>query len=172
LGDLVETLHGIPEEVQARVWDLIDEWSRNADEAAKAMLRERIRRFAFTRRGRRNLGEAARDRAREAYDSLRPQDPVIRHGWLFAEHWVQESIDELEEGDFDHQKRQERIGRLRREAMAEIWAELGFEGVMGLLTGSGAASTVGYYLASCVTGVNPQVDFIRRCLSLGGELQK
>ena len=120
---------------------------------------------------RRNLNEATRDRAREAYDGLRPHDPVIRHGWLFADHWVQESADEIEEEDFDYRKREERIDRLRREAMIEIWTELGFEGVKELLTGSGAAGTVGHYVALCVTGVKPRVDFIRRCLSLGGDLQ-
>ena len=130
LGDLIESLQGMPEEDQNKVWDLIDEWSQNAGEAAKAALRERIRQFAFTRTGsRRKLGEATRDRAREAYDSLRPHDPVIRHGWLFADHWVQESADEIEEEDFDYRKREERIDRLRREAMIEIWTELGFEGV-------------------------------------------
>ena len=43
----------MPLEYQTKVWDLIDEWSRNASEDAKAALRERIRRFAFTRIGRR-----------------------------------------------------------------------------------------------------------------------
>jgi hypothetical protein len=89
---------------------------------------------------RRRLGEATRDRAREAYDSLRPQDPVIRHGWLFADQWVQESADEIEEENFDYQKRHERIDRLRREAMTEIWSGRGFEGVKELLTGSGASA--------------------------------
>lgn len=172
LGDLVESFQGMPKEDQSKVWDLIDEWSREAGEAAKATLRERIRRFAFTRRGRRGeLGDATRDRAREAYDSLRPDDPVTRHGWLFASQWVQDSADEIEEEDFDYKKRYERIDRLRREAMTEIWTERGFEGVKELLTGSGASGTVGHYAASCVTDVSSRVDFIRRCLSLDGGLQ-
>lgn len=172
LGDLVESLQGLPEEDQTKVWDLIDEWSLNADEASKAVLRERIRQFALTRRGRRNLGETTRDRAREAYDSLRPNNLVIRHGWLFADSWVQESTEEIEEEDFDYRKRGERIDRLRHEAMTEIWTELGFDGVKDLLTGSGAAGKVGHYVASCVTGVKPRVDFIRHCLSLDEDLQK
>jgi addiction module HigA family antidote len=172
LGDLVESLEAMPEKDQSKVWELIDGWSRTAGEAANAALRERIRRFAFTRRGpNRKLGEATRDRAREAYDRLRPDDPVIRHGWLFASQWVQESADEIEEEDSDYHKRGERIDRLRSEAMTEIWTERGFEGVKELLTGSGAAGTVGHYAASCITGVKPQGDFIRRCLSLDGELR-
>ena len=166
LGDLVESLRDKPEEDQSKVWHLIDEWSRTADEAAKAALRERIRQFAFTRRRQENLGEATRNRAREAYDNLRPNDLVIRHGWLFAKEWMQESADEIEEEDFDYKKRDGRIDRLRREAMAEIWKDRGFEGVRELLASSGAAGTVGSYAASCVGGVKPRVDFIRRCLSL------
>jgi addiction module HigA family antidote len=172
LGDLVESLLGIPAEDQSKVWDLIDEWSQKAGEVAKATLRERIRRFAFTRYGRqRKLGEETRDRAREAYDSLRPDDPVIRHGWLFADHWVQESADEIEGEDFDYKKREERIDRLRCEAMTEIWTERGFEGVKELLINSDAASTVGRYAVSCVTSVAHRVDFIQRCFSLDGALR-
>ncbi len=171
LGDLVESLQGLPQEDQAKVWDLIDEWFLQADDAAKGTLRERIRRFAFTRRGHhQKLGEVTRDRAREAYDRLRPCDPVIRHGWLFAEHWVQESTDEIEDEGFDYRKRDERIDSLRREAMTEIWTERGFEGIREMIAGSNVADTVGHYAVSCFIGVDQQVDFIRRCLSLDGDL--
>ena len=171
LGDLVESLQGIPEEYQSKVWDLIDEWSQKAGEVAKAALRERIRLFTFTRRGRRrNLVEATRDRARVAYDSLKPRDPIIRHGWLFANQWVQESINEIEDENFDYQKREELIDRLRREAMNEIWTEHGFEGVIELLI-SNDAGTIGRYLTLCITGITSQVDFIRRCLSIEGDLR-
>ncbi len=172
LGDLVESLQGMLEGDQTKVWDLIDEWSHHADEAARAELRERIRRFAFTRHGRRrNLGGSTRDRAHEAYKSLRPRDPVIRHGWLFADQWVQESAEEIEEEDLDYRKREERIDQLRRDAMLEIWTVRGFDGVKELLTVSSAAGTVGRYAASCITGIKPRVDFIQRCLAINGDLQ-
>src|SRR5262249_41682495 len=157
-----ESHQAIPEEDQAKVWDLIEEWSRKAGEACKAVLRERMRRFAFTR--------SSGDRALEVYESLRPDDPVIRNSWLFAKSWVQESAEEIEGGDFDFQKRDERIHRLRYEAMTEIWTERGFEGVRDLLVSSDAAGTVGRYVAACVTGVKPWVDFIRHCLSVDGNL--
>ncbi len=171
LGSLIESLSCMAEKDQTKVWDLIQEWSQNATESAKAMLRERIRCFAFSpRQGGQKLGESTRDRAREVYDSLCPQDPVIHHGWLFASGWVQESADEIEE-DFDHQKHAERIHRLRRDAMIEIWTECGFRGVKKLLADSGAAEIVGHYMSSCVTGVKPQIDFIKCCLSLDGDFQ-
>jgi hypothetical protein len=55
--------------------------------------------------------------------------------------------------------------------MTEIWTERGFEGVKEFLTDSGAAVIVGQYAAACITGVNPRVDFIRRCLSLDADLR-
>ena len=171
LGDLIESLSSMAEEDQTKVWDLIQEWSQNTSESAKAALRERIRCFAFSRLGRRKLGEATRDRAREVYDSLCPHDPVIQHGWLFASAWVRESADEIEKEDFDHQKHADRIRRLRRDAMTEIWTEYGFQGVKEIFADSGAADIVGYYTSSCVTGVKPRSDFIRCCLSLDGDFQ-
>ncbi|MGE6226402.1 hypothetical protein [Paenibacillus chitinolyticus] len=170
LGDLVESLEGIPEEDQNKIWDLIDEWSQSAGESAKAELRERIRLFAFTRRSRhRKLGKATRDRAREAYERLQSENPVIRHGWLFAEQWVQESIEEIEEEDFDYRKREERIDRLRQEAIKEIWTKLGFQGIKELIACSGAAGVIGRYASLCVIGLKTRVDFIQRCLSLEGD---
>lgn len=172
LGSLVESLQGIPDEDQSKVWDLIDEWSETADEVAKAALRERIRRFAFTRRSRqRKLTESARDRAREAYEKLQSDDPVIRHGWLFADSWVQESLDEIEEDDFDYKKRGERIDRLRQEAIVEVWTKCGFEGVKDLLASSGAAGTVGHYIARCICGIESRQDFVRCCLSIEGGIR-
>jgi addiction module HigA family antidote len=172
LGDLVESLRGIPEEDQTTIWKMINEWSQEADEAAKAVLRERIRRFAFTPRSRRReIGKANRDQARLTYDNLRPHNPVIRHTWLFADEWIQESADEIEEEDFDYRKSEERIAQLRKDAMLEIWEECGFDGVSKLLIESKAAGTIGRYVAFCITDVKAQVNFVVHCLSLEGNLQ-
>lgn len=172
LGDLVESLQSIPEQDQSAVWDLIDKWSQKAGEEVKAALRERIRLFAFTRRSRqRKITVATRNRAREAYDNLRPDDPIIRNGWLFANQWVQESAEEIEKGDFDFEKWEERIHRLRLEAMNEIWSSQAFEGVKRLIAISGSAGTVGRYVALHIIGVEQQVDFIRHCLFLEGDLR-
>ena len=67
--------------------------------------------------------------------------------------------------------REKRIDKLRREAMAEIWTDQGFEGVKALLTGSDAAGTIGQYTGYCITRLKPRVDFIRRCLAVSGHLQ-
>jgi len=172
LGDLVEALQGMPEGDQVKVWNLIDKWSATADEEGMATLRERIRRFAFTRHGLRlRLGEATRDRAREAYDGLTPADPVVRNGWLFVDQWVAESVNELYEEDIDFRQREERIDKLRHEAIVEIWAQRGIQSVQDLLSRSNAASMVGHYAAACTEDFAACVAFVRGCLSLNDGLQ-
>ena len=173
LGDLVEHLRWIPDEDQNSVWNLIDAWAdAEADDNAKADLRERIRRFAFTRRGcRRNLNDATRDRAHEAYEKLRPNDPVVRHAWLFASQWIHESADEFEAEDLDHSERAERIRGLRASAMKEIWSEHGLNGVMTLLSDSRAPHVVGYALGQNITDEKIRGVILRQCLSIVGELE-
>jgi addiction module HigA family antidote len=173
LGDLVERMGAMGEEDQAAVWQLISTWSdAEPDENAKAYLRERIRQFAFTRWGqRRGLPTTTRDRAREAYAKLESPNPVMRHAWLFAKQWVEVSADEIEGEDSDFSKRHERIHELRMSAMKEIWSERGVEGIMALLAGSNAAPTVGQYAALCIQDSNDAAAFVRRCLSVSGELE-
>ena len=145
----------------------------NTTDKARATLRERIRRFALTRVGRRRVeDEATRNRARAIYAKLEPSDPVIRHGWLFEKQWVEESADELEEDDLDFNAREERIHALRIAALTDVWAQRGFDGVAALLAESGAAPTVGQYAALCITDSTGRIDFLLRCLALRGELEQ
>src|SRR5262249_31774814 len=69
-------------------------------------------------------------------------------------------------------QREDRIGKLRAEAMKEIWAERGFEGVTRLLSYSRAPHTVGQYAAAVVTDFKASADFLRQCLSIKGDLQR
>ena len=166
LGELVECLQTIPDD-QATVWTVIDHWAENANDTAKSELRERIRRHALTRRAQRNqLGTTARDRAQEIYERLRPSDPVARHRWLYLDSWVQESIGELEEEDFDYRKREARIDELRRDAMSEIMNEHGMDGIFELMAASPVAGLVGQYAATCIINETERLEFISRCLSL------
>ena len=173
LGDLVERLTGLAEEDQTSVWGLINAWADSeADEKATAGLRERIRRFAFTRIGqRRELNDATKDRAQMAYEKLRPRDPIVRHAWLFANHWIEFSADDVEDGDFDHSKHAERIHELRAKAMKEIWAKRRFQGVTALLSLSNAPDTVGGSLRLSITDANARTDFLQQCLSFTGDLE-
>ena len=174
LGDLVERLHGLPDEARTKVWDLIDAWAGTEDDdTAKASLRERIRRVAFTRRGRRHgMQGKALDRARVAYDRLEPRDPVVRHCWLFAGSWIEPDADEEDNEQFDHHKRRERVASLRAVAMKEIWEQRGFEGVAALLAVGGAAGIAGQTLEPHITDQEVRIDLLNRCLAIDGHLQE
>ena len=174
LGDLVERLPVISEEYQTLVWDLIDSWAESeTDEKAKAGLREHIRRFAFTRFGRlHGLNDATKDRARMAHEKLRPSDLVVRHAWLFAQHWVEVSDDEIKDENFDDSEHEEKTRRLRAVAIKEIWTERRFEGVTGLLSCSNAPDSVGYFLGLNITSTNARTDFLCQCLSITGDLER
>ena len=174
LGELVERLPRMPEEDQTTVWDLIDTWADSeTDEKAKAGLRERIRVLAFTRRGRwHGLKDATKDRGRMAYEKLAPLDPVDRHAWLFAQHWIEPSSDEVEDESFDYTKHEEKIHTLRTRAMKEVWMECGFEGVKALLFSSDTPATIGDCLGLNITTMNARTDFLRQCLSITGDLER
>lgn len=166
LGDLIERLQVMSPEHQMDVWDLIDKWAdAGPAEDAKAALRDRIRRFAFTRRSRhRNLTDITRNRAREVLAKLAARDPIIRHRWLFAAAWVEPSYDELEDEAFDFRKRDERIQKERTAALREIWTERGFKGLSGLLAESGASHIPGFLMTRIIKGARERAQFVRSCL--------
>ena len=174
LGDLVEQLPVIPEEDQTVVWDLIDRWADSeTDDSTKARLGERICRFMSTWRGQQHgLKDVIKDRARLVYEKLQPCDLVVRHAWLFADYWLDFSDDDMENGRLDPSKNEERTRKLRAAAMKEIWAERGFEGVMGLLSRSNAPDAVGDYLELNITTVHARTTFLRQCLSITGDLER
>ena len=174
LGDLVERVHGLPDEAQVKVWNLIDGWAESkADEKAKASLRERIRQFALTRRGRRRyLNDSTKERARMAYEKLQPGDLVVRYTWLFVNYWIEFSTDDLENGDFDDEKHEARIHQLRIAAMKEIWEERGFEGMKALLSGGGIPGVTGGFLALSIVDTSTRIDFLQEYLSVVGDIER
>ncbi len=168
LGDLVANLQGISPQDEEIVWDLIEKWAaKESDENRKAILRERIRLFAFTRRGvKRGLKAETKSRAQKAYDLLVPQDVVTRHQWLFEQQWIQESMEEIEQPDFDYEKREEKIRNLRIGALREIWEARGFHGICTLLSSSGAAFTIGWHMAEGVIDQEGAAEFLKKCLAV------
>ena len=173
LGDLIERSRTMTEADRALVWDKIDAWAASSsDDIAKAKLREQIRRFAFTRHSQmRGFDDATRDGARTAYAKLQPDDPVIRHAWLFASHWIEFAADEIDDGDMDYNTHAARIDDFRGVAIREIWVERGFKGVRTLLSSKGAVDVVGNAMGLITSGRTARVDFLRRCLSETGDLE-
>jgi addiction module HigA family antidote len=168
LCELVGVVHVLRAADQDKVWDLIDAWAATEqDEAARALVREHIRRFAFTRRSKnRRINSRTKDRARRAHTSLTPRDVVIRHQWLFASQWLQESVDEMEDDDLNYQKREEAVRNARVGALQEIWAEKAFVGIHELTAISGTPGTIGWHLAEGVIDETGFTEFLTRCLAV------
>ena len=166
LEDLVKLLPDLPDDLHGEIWDQIHDWAREADDRAKAALRERVRRSALTRRGRRRgMKVEAVDRARMAYDRLEPNDLTARHAWLFSNSWIEPSADGFEE-DLTHHQQAETIRALRISAIGEIWSEQGFDGISAFLADCGAPVPVGAALPEHVSTAEARGEFLRRCLSV------
>ena len=149
LGDLVEQIEALPEDQQSVVWRLIDDWTRSQnDEGAKAELRERIR-LAYTER--RGYLQTTVEKARLAYNRLQPRTLLARHAWLFANRWIHELWDEIEDAELDHDARDAKIDLLRQAAMREIWRAHGLAGVLTMVERGSDGHTMGRYAALCTT---------------------
>ena len=172
LGDLIERLDVIARKDRGIVWNLVDTWAQEkANETAKDELRKRIRRFALTRSGRK-LASDIRGRARDTYVKLEPRDVTIRHRWLFTGGRMDILVDETEEELLDFSKREERVHKLRAEAMEEIWVERGIDGIVSLLSVSDAAQVVGRYAALRATNLETAISVLQSCLSADADLDQ
>lgn len=171
LGDLVERLTCMRPDDQTVVWQLIKSWATTVTDGdhRRAQLRERIRRFAFTRRGRRGAQKVATELAREAMAALESRDPVVRHAWLFANQWVELAADEAD-ADLDFESRERRIRTLRLTALEEIWAQRRFVGVSELIAQGSASATVGRSLAELPDSAERAMEVLNSCLEAREEL--
>lgn len=153
LSDLVERLHALDDGYQARVWGLVEAWAKNASDADKAILREKIRISTLSRRAARRAKKDANAAsltatAKKAYAALEPSDLLNKHAWLFKDNWVEESADEIHgDEEIDFRKREERIRRLRVEALQEVRAQRGIEGILELAKRGKAAGQIGWLTA-------------------------
>lgn len=166
LGDLLERLSAVPKKEQGAIWELIGVWAASGpSEEAKAILRETIRRTTMTRRrNAKGMDRKLQLNARATYDLLEPSDSVAKNQWLFLKHWVEESAAELEAEDWDHKKHEERIGKLREAALAEIWQALGFVGIARLANLSEAPGIIGWHLTKGVLNADELETVIGKIL--------
>lgn len=150
LGDLVERLHGLSEDDQNRVWSLIEAWAKEkASDEEKVVMREKIRVSTLSRRALMRAKRSGKSTnltsvGINVYAALESSDVICKHFWLFRNHWVDESADEIEDIDtIDFNKRDERITNLRKEALREIFATKGVDGVLELSQRGNAAWVIG-----------------------------
>lgn len=167
LSDLVARLRGMSPEDQEAVWSAIEAWAaQGPDEVSKAALRESIRRSTMTQRSRvQGVERKLRIRAKAAYEALQPNDVILKHQWLFVQQWVEESAEELAKEEIDFQKREERIQKLRENALREIWSQAGYEGIVRLCGESEAPWVIGAHLATGVFDAAVADQFVARILA-------
>ena len=149
LADLVQRIHALDPKDQDKIWDCIRTWiaSKPSDEQ-KAFVRETIRKIALTSRSRRRgVQNQSIIEAKLIFDILIVDDPVVRHKWLFMQNWVDDPFDESENESFDFSKHEEKVAKLRGDAIAEVWDEGQYEGIIRLCEFGGASSAVGMHLA-------------------------
>ncbi|MDT2021202.1 HigA family addiction module antitoxin [Methylocella sp. CPCC 101449] len=162
LCDLIERIHAVDDEARAKIWKIVRSWAAIATDDDKGIVREKVRVTVKSRRGVRRAEESGQvimnSEAKAAYAALEPTDLLCRHRWLFKDTWVEESADEIEEEDFDHRKREERINNLRVAALREILSERGVPGIFELAEQGKAARLIGWLLASKILPLNDLSD--------------
>lgn len=156
LCDLVQHIHDLLDEHQAKVWELVKDWAgAGASDIDKAYVREKIRVTVMSHRGvkRSEKKEFTKLLAegKATYLALEPTDLLCRHEWLFREQWVEESADELDDDDIDFIKREERITKLRKESLREIYEARRLTGIFELAEMGKAPYQIGWLMAELMS---------------------
>lgn len=172
LCDLVERLHDLTDADQNRVWTLIEAWAQTkASDADKAEMREKIRISTLSRRAAirtKKSGKATNlaTAGVAAYAALEPSDLLNKHAWLFRNGWVEESADEIDDIDkIDLNQREERVNRLRTDALREILRYRGLAGILEFSERGNASWVIGALMASSVLSEEELQELIRLALA-------
>lgn len=151
--DLVGALHNYDDVYREKIWAIVRGWAARATEADTATVREKVRVSMLSKWAARHEKDtdwaALSATAKAVYKALEPRDLVFRHQWLFVDHWVAESADEIH-GNLNHDAREERILKLRVAALGEVWHHKGPHGLRQIAAGGNAARTVGRIAAEHV----------------------
>lgn len=178
LCDLVDRLHDLTDTDQACVWALVETWAKTkASDTEKAAMREKIRVATLSRRAamraKKNERVAALfGKAKAAYAALEPSDLLNKHAWLFRDTWIEESADEIEDIEkIDFQKREERIQKMRVDAMREVRDQRGLSALLELAERGKASWQVGVHAARDLLSETELVELLRLAFQqvLGGK---
>ncbi|WP_339703763.1 hypothetical protein [uncultured Sphingosinicella sp.] len=121
LANLIGLSTYLVDEDQEKLWASVRQWiDSKPDDAERAVLHEHRRISVFSRYAWKKAKAESDNWAgtrHDIYDALAPRDPVARHRWLFAEHFVTEAGDEILEEDLDCSKASPRCGIARPSGM-------------------------------------------------------
>lgn len=169
LCDLVDRLHDLGEPGQDKVWSIIDTWVKNgAMDKDKAIVREKIRVTIMSRRGKRRSSSKDQPNllaaGKAVYKSLEPANLLDKHAWLFREHWVEVSADEINDDELDFDAREKQIEALRTSAIREVLKAGGIELIFELAEQGNAATLVGWLLTKNVIEAEEAWETIKMAL--------
>jgi addiction module HigA family antidote len=174
--DLVNCIPGFEPQYRDRVWDNINSWAADASDTDKAVVREKIRTQLLSRRAKRQAPNdndyvALMGSAKKARAVLAPTDIIQTYEWLFRNHWVELSADEIENLEQDHEKREERVSMLRTEALREIHTARGILGIAELVDSGDASYVIGQLYGERILDKDARINAIQSVL-LEGPLNK
>lgn len=164
LGQLFEQFSELPDEDRDTLIDRGEAWlAAGASDLDRAELAERLRQYTV-RHKRRGADAKATDRVTSFAKKLVPEDPLMRHRWLFADYYVPESRGELEDEKFDFEVRDRRISSAREAAVAELYGSRGLSGVVALLKNGKAHGAIGHALGQVIE-VGKEVEIVTELLT-------
>lgn len=150
LGQLFEQFGELPDEDRDSLINQAEQWlAAGPTDLDRTELGERLRRNVV-RNERRGTDTAVTARVSAFAKGLVPEDPVMRHRWLFADYYVPESRGEIEDDKFDFEARDRRISQARQQAVAELYESRGLAGVVALLKNGKAHGAVGHALGQVI----------------------
>ena len=177
LADLLMSAERLKIEDLEKLEKRVAEWAESAKDPDRAWLRERLR-VSMRREKRRTSNSTHNDASNNARiraesrisAALEPADLVWKHAWLFKEPWIEESWDDVRE-DWDFEAHEDRVRKLRREAVQQVAAGVGHKGLIDLALSGNAADRVGWNLAESGSDNEELIKFICAVMEDGNMLK-
>lgn len=164
---ILDSLQMISESQQQRALYLLETVARSAIPAGeKVILWEMLRDFTYQHRTFQETNWALPgellDRLEAVLPYLAPTDPIERYRWLFEE-W----LPEVPSGEEDIDRRKSQTEELRRQAVGEILATLGLEGLVSLATTCKFPGFVALAAVPLLSNLDAVRDFIEQAIAVG-----
>lgn len=140
----------------------------SADDHEKETVRKALRQTIYWHRnyGDQEVVDLLLAPLEAAYERLKPSDPIIEHGWLFKDGWVELPIRHRDE---DFEGRQNLSASARNEALAAILGNHGWVGLIKLAKVTSGGWLVGMHCLDSGILIEEAVDWVT---GSAGDLQR
>ena len=158
--DLFDLLRGRSSDDRRRIWNRIAIWAeKEADDAARASVKNRLR-WLVPRDFRREMDEEREDGGKAGVEVLlTPTSVVERNTWLFSGSADIEDWESATESDSVESWKawESSVEERRRQAVKEVWRELGVDGILALVDGAKEQLQIGRVFAEVVEDASEPV---------------